>query len=265
MSKAQRFCWFHPRHFLTTVIFVMVHLSSNDPLPLNMHSKAKMPCYYCALTFFLISILDQFKQDYANHNLFLPVCGRPEEIIFVKGKCRCKYLFEQTRCLCQVRLILQDLNIVRLYFTLIQLFINTPQPLGHNTDSLWPAAIFSFAKAWWPSNVTVCEHRQRWVYLHVAPPSLPHTMCIKDKFFVFLVTSIFVFLSVPVRVKMTLKMKLAVFACLLVILPLQAVSGSCVGKTVDVWVINGHDLTGDGLARPDPYVKVSYLKISLKS
>ncbi|XP_041644078.1 protein C2-DOMAIN ABA-RELATED 11-like [Cheilinus undulatus] len=52
-------------------------------------------------------------------------------------------------------------------------------------------------------------------------------------------------------------MKLAVFASLLMILPFQAVAGSCVGKRVDVWVISGHDLTGDGLQDPDPYVKVT--------
>ncbi|XP_034547000.1 protein C2-DOMAIN ABA-RELATED 11-like isoform X2 [Notolabrus celidotus] len=58
-------------------------------------------------------------------------------------------------------------------------------------------------------------------------------------------------------VKMTLKMKLAVFATLLVVLPFQAEAASCVGKTVDVWVIKGHDLTGDGLQHPDPYVKIN--------
>ncbi|KAE8291954.1 hypothetical protein D5F01_LYC09316 [Larimichthys crocea] len=36
------------------------------------------------------------------------------------------------------------------------------------------------------------------------------------------------------------------------------VTGSCVGKTVDVWVVNGQSLTGDGpLNDPEPYVKVS--------
>ncbi|XP_040898833.1 protein C2-DOMAIN ABA-RELATED 4-like [Toxotes jaculatrix] len=51
-------------------------------------------------------------------------------------------------------------------------------------------------------------------------------------------------------------MKLAVFVSLLVVLPFQALAGSCVGKTVDVWVANGHGLTGDGLQDPDPYVVV---------
>ncbi|KAG7221286.1 hypothetical protein INR49_017353 [Caranx melampygus] len=53
------------------------------------------------------------------------------------------------------------------------------------------------------------------------------------------------------------KMKLAVFASLLVVLTAQAVTSSCVGKTVDVWVANGHGLTGDGLQDPDPYVLVT--------
>ncbi|XP_071339731.1 perforin-1-like [Trachinotus anak] len=52
-------------------------------------------------------------------------------------------------------------------------------------------------------------------------------------------------------------MKLAVFASLLVVLTAQAVAASCVGKTVDVWVANGHGLTGDGLQDPDPYVLVT--------
>ncbi|XP_034547006.1 protein C2-DOMAIN ABA-RELATED 11-like [Notolabrus celidotus] len=51
-------------------------------------------------------------------------------------------------------------------------------------------------------------------------------------------------------------MKLAVFACMLMVLPFLAEAGSCVGKRVDVWVIKGHDLTGDGLQSPDPYVIV---------
>ncbi|CAJ1069186.1 protein C2-DOMAIN ABA-RELATED 11-like [Xyrichtys novacula] len=51
-------------------------------------------------------------------------------------------------------------------------------------------------------------------------------------------------------------MKLAVFVSLLMILPFYAKAASCVGKKVDVWVINGHDLTGDGLQNPDPYVKI---------
>ncbi|KAG7224977.1 hypothetical protein INR49_014894 [Caranx melampygus] len=53
------------------------------------------------------------------------------------------------------------------------------------------------------------------------------------------------------------KMKLAVFASLLVVLTAQAVSASCIGKTVEVYVANGQGLTGDGLGYPDPYVKVS--------
>ncbi|XP_019126098.2 multiple C2 and transmembrane domain-containing protein 1-like [Larimichthys crocea] len=53
-------------------------------------------------------------------------------------------------------------------------------------------------------------------------------------------------------------MKLAVLVSLLVIVPFQVVTGSCVGKTVDVWVVNGQSLTGDGpLNDPEPYVKVS--------
>ncbi|XP_060895320.1 perforin-1-like [Labrus mixtus] len=56
---------------------------------------------------------------------------------------------------------------------------------------------------------------------------------------------------------MTLKMKLAVFASLLVLLPFKAEAGSCVGKTVKVWVIKGRHLTGDGFSHPDPYVKVT--------
>lgn len=55
-------------------------------------------------------------------------------------------------------------------------------------------------------------------------------------------------------------MKLAVLVSLLVIVPFQVVTGSCVGKTVDVWVVNGQSLTGDGpLNDPEPYVKVSCL------
>uniref|UniRef100_A0A3B4VNC9 C2 domain-containing protein n=1 Tax=Seriola dumerili TaxID=41447 RepID=A0A3B4VNC9_SERDU len=65
--------------------------------------------------------------------------------------------------------------------------------------------------------------------------------------------SIFVSLGVKKR----LKMKLAVFVSLLVVVTAQAVSASCIGKTVDVWVANGHGLTGDGLQDPDPYVLVS--------
>ncbi|CAJ1069185.1 protein C2-DOMAIN ABA-RELATED 11-like isoform X3 [Xyrichtys novacula] len=55
---------------------------------------------------------------------------------------------------------------------------------------------------------------------------------------------------------MTPKMKLAVFVSLLMVFPFQTEAASCIGKTVDVWVINGHDLTGDGLQHPDPYVKI---------
>ncbi|KAG7221287.1 hypothetical protein INR49_017354, partial [Caranx melampygus] len=54
-----------------------------------------------------------------------------------------------------------------------------------------------------------------------------------------------------------MKMKLAVFVSLLVVLTAQAVTSSCIGRTVDVWVANGHGLTGDGLQDPDPYVLVS--------
>lgn len=52
-------------------------------------------------------------------------------------------------------------------------------------------------------------------------------------------------------------MKLVVFVSLLVVLIAQAESASCAGKTVEVLVANGQDLTGDGLVSPDPYVKVS--------
>ncbi|XP_010729177.3 multiple C2 and transmembrane domain-containing protein 1-like [Larimichthys crocea] len=53
-------------------------------------------------------------------------------------------------------------------------------------------------------------------------------------------------------------MKLAVLVSLLVIVPFQVVTASCVGKTVEVWVANGQSLTGDGpLSEPDPYVKVN--------
>uniref|UniRef100_A0A3B4X8P7 Multiple C2 and transmembrane domain-containing protein 1-like n=1 Tax=Seriola lalandi dorsalis TaxID=1841481 RepID=A0A3B4X8P7_SERLL len=58
-------------------------------------------------------------------------------------------------------------------------------------------------------------------------------------------------------------MKLAVFVSLLVVVTAQAVSASCIGKTVDVWVANGHGLTGDGLQDPDPYVLVSWLSVSI--
>lgn len=57
-------------------------------------------------------------------------------------------------------------------------------------------------------------------------------------------------------------MKLAVLVSLLVIVPFQVVTASCVGKTVEVWVANGQSLTGDGpLSEPDPYVKVSCFNI----
>ena len=64
--------------------------------------------------------------------------------------------------------------------------------------------------------------------------------------------------------KTKLKMKLAVFALLLVVLPFQASSYVC--DTLIVQVIKGMDLHGDGrVERPDAYVKVSYwLSLSFK-
>jgi len=62
-------------------------------------------------------------------------------------------------------------------------------------------------------------------------------------------------LSFSLRVKTQLKMKLAAFACLLLIVPFQAEASSCYGKTVQIWVSNGRNLH-DGLGRPDPYVVV---------
>ncbi|XP_042344526.1 perforin-1-like [Plectropomus leopardus] len=58
-----------------------------------------------------------------------------------------------------------------------------------------------------------------------------------------------------VPVKTQLKMKLAVFACLLLIIPFQAEAESCVGKRVNIYVIDGSGLAGDGVV-PDPYVTV---------
>jgi len=68
--------------------------------------------------------------------------------------------------------------------------------------------------------------------------------------------SVCLHLSLSLRVKTLLKMKLVVFASLLLIIPFQAEADSCLGKDVDVWVANGHGLTGDGLLDPDPYVVV---------
>jgi len=50
-------------------------------------------------------------------------------------------------------------------------------------------------------------------------------------------------------------MKLAVFACLLLVIPFQAEANSCFGKDVEVWVSNGKNLR-EGLGDPDPYVVV---------
>ena len=56
--------------------------------------------------------------------------------------------------------------------------------------------------------------------------------------------------------KTKLKMKLAVFVLLLVVLPLQASSYVC--DTLIVQVIGGIGLHGDGMSNPpDAYVKVS--------
>ncbi|XP_028314258.1 perforin-1-like [Gouania willdenowi] len=55
-------------------------------------------------------------------------------------------------------------------------------------------------------------------------------------------------------------MKLTVFAGFLAIalLSLQGCAAtSCAGKTVEVYVINGIGMSGDGPSRPDPYVKVT--------
>ncbi|XP_059192271.1 uncharacterized protein LOC131974131 [Centropristis striata] len=50
-------------------------------------------------------------------------------------------------------------------------------------------------------------------------------------------------------------MKLAALASLLVILAFQAEASIC-PNGLEVWLINGHGMTGDGLFSPDPYVVV---------
>merc|ERR1712035_43562 len=67
------------------------------------------------------------------------------------------------------------------------------------------------------------------------------------------------------RVKTQLKMKFVVLASLLLVLPFQASADSCVGSDVEVWVANGHGLTGDGLLNPDPYVVVKIGPVSKKT
>lgn len=67
--------------------------------------------------------------------------------------------------------------------------------------------------------------------------------------------------SLSLKVKTQLKMKLAVFASLLMIIPFQAEANTCVNKKVLVWVTHGKNL-GDGLQSPDPYVVVSSQNIT---
>uniref|UniRef100_A0A8C5HV54 C2 domain-containing protein n=1 Tax=Gouania willdenowi TaxID=441366 RepID=A0A8C5HV54_GOUWI len=63
-----------------------------------------------------------------------------------------------------------------------------------------------------------------------------------------------------------LKMKFAVIAALLATVFIQnSVASSCYGKNVEVTVINGIGMTGDGLSRPDPYVKVTIGDITKKT
>ncbi|XP_059192270.1 uncharacterized protein LOC131974130 [Centropristis striata] len=50
-----------------------------------------------------------------------------------------------------------------------------------------------------------------------------------------------------------MKMKLFALASLLVILAFQAEASTC-PNGLEVWLINGHGMTGDGLFSPDPYV-----------
>ncbi|XP_028314099.1 perforin-1-like [Gouania willdenowi] len=61
-------------------------------------------------------------------------------------------------------------------------------------------------------------------------------------------------------------MKFAVIAALLATVFIQnSVASSCYGKNVEVTVINGIGMTGDGLSRPDPYVKVTIGDITKKT
>ncbi|XP_028313957.1 perforin-1-like [Gouania willdenowi] len=53
-------------------------------------------------------------------------------------------------------------------------------------------------------------------------------------------------------------MKISIILTLLGFVFLQdSAAESCIGKTVKVVVINAHHMSGDGLSRPDPYIKIT--------
>ncbi|XP_028314022.1 GTPase activating protein 1-like [Gouania willdenowi] len=61
-------------------------------------------------------------------------------------------------------------------------------------------------------------------------------------------------------------MKFGIIAVLLAAVFFQnSVASSCYGKNVEVIVINGIGMTGDGLLRPDPYVEVTIGDLSKKT